>query len=80
MRPSDLHALIRNEVRGSMPEDAARATAGEVSLPSSVRLAFATWRERVRGAGGDLRQLVAPAGSLEWMAPVTPAELRPSGS
>jgi hypothetical protein len=79
MRPSELHGLIRKELRGSIAGDASSAVDDEASLPSSVRLAFATWRERLRGTGGDLGQLVAPSGSLEWMAPVTPPELRPSG-
>jgi hypothetical protein len=80
MRPSDVHALIRKELRGSLAGDASNAVAEEAGLPSSVRLAVATWRERLRGTGGDLRQLAAPSGSLEWMAPVVSGERQPSGA
>jgi hypothetical protein len=76
MKSSDLHAIIREGVRSRALGDAPAATDGEETLSSAARLAVETWRGRLRRASAEL---VAPSGSLNWMAPALPGELAPKG-
>jgi hypothetical protein len=70
---SILHGAIRGLVR-----DTGRAAAPDVQesaasqMSPTERAALNALQRRLRGVGGDLAQLVPPAGSLVWMASPQP--------